>query len=74
MFARLFLLTAPVEDRAAVVVRSGVLRVGLEPVSRDKVPRDGQATAYVCTRGLCEAPTTDPDVLRAQLLSKPDPR
>ena len=37
------------------------------PLLQAKTPIDGQATAYVCERGLCEAPTTDPAVLATQL-------
>jgi uncharacterized protein YyaL (SSP411 family) len=33
----------------------------------DKVPKDGQATAYVCRQYLCEEPTTDPAALASQL-------
>ncbi|MCH9687009.1 MAG: hypothetical protein K0V04_36575, partial [Deltaproteobacteria bacterium] len=34
-----------------------------------KKARGGRATAYVCERGLCQAPTSDPAVLRTQLLA-----
>ncbi|WP_165985293.1 thioredoxin domain-containing protein [Streptomyces sp. YIM 98790] len=33
----------------------------------DRPPRDGRATAYVCRRFVCAAPTTDPGTLTAQL-------
>ncbi len=36
-----------------------------------KRARDGKATAYVCERGRCEAPTSDPKRLREQLLASP---
>jgi len=35
-----------------------------------KTARRGQATAYVCERGACELPTTDPEVFAAQLQKK----
>jgi uncharacterized protein YyaL (SSP411 family) len=44
----------------------------LVPLLRDKVSRKGQATAYVCERGVCRLPTTDPDVF-AQQLRKVEP-
>jgi uncharacterized protein YyaL (SSP411 family) len=34
-------------------------------VGRTKI--EGRATAYVCRRGVCELPVTDPDALRSQL-------
>jgi len=32
-----------------------------------KLPLDGEPTAYVCERGLCQEPTTDPERLETQL-------
>ena len=37
------------------------------PALAGKRAKRGQATAYVCERGRCEAPTSDPAVLREQL-------
>ncbi len=37
------------------------------PGAEGKRARDGKATAYVCERGVCQAPTSDPSQLRAQL-------
>ena len=39
----------------------------LAPFTAAQTPLDGQAAAYVCRDFQCEAPTADPDVLRAQL-------
>jgi len=39
----------------------------LAPAARDKGVVDGQAAAYVCERGLCGSPTTDPEELRRRL-------
>jgi hypothetical protein len=39
----------------------------LVPLLKSKVSRKGQATAYVCERGVCRLPTTDPDVFAQQL-------
>lgn len=39
------------------------------PALEGKKARGGKATAYVCLRGSCEAPTSDPGALRAQLLT-----
>ncbi len=35
----------------------------LSPVFAGKVPQDGVPAAYVCRRGVCEAPVTDPTQL-----------
>jgi uncharacterized protein YyaL (SSP411 family) len=37
------------------------------PVLEGRDPRDGRATAYVCERYACQAPTVDPAELRRQL-------
>jgi len=37
------------------------------PLLADRPPLDGRATAYVCRQFACQAPTTDPAVLAAQL-------
>ena len=37
------------------------------PLLQDRTTRDGQPTAYVCERFVCQAPTTDPAELLAQL-------
>jgi uncharacterized protein YyaL (SSP411 family) len=42
----------------------------LAPWLSGKVPRDGP-TAYVCDLGVCQAPTTEPEVLAAQLQERP---
>ncbi len=40
----------------------------LVPMLEHKVARGGKPTAYVCERGVCELPTTDPAVFARQLL------
>lgn len=37
------------------------------PTARDKHARAGASTAYVCQRGTCKLPTSDPDILARQL-------
>jgi len=37
------------------------------PAVEGKRARGGKPTAYVCERGVCQAPTSDPEQLRAQL-------
>jgi len=37
------------------------------PLLEGREPRNGHATAYVCAHYVCQAPTTDPAELRAQL-------
>jgi uncharacterized protein YyaL (SSP411 family) len=59
-----------VPNRVLTVVADGVSRDALEalvPTVRGKVARQGKATAYVCEKQTCQAPTTDPDVFARQL-------
>ena len=37
------------------------------PLVEGKLTRDGRATAYVCEGGVCDLPTTDPEVFATQL-------
>ena len=37
------------------------------PLLKDRPMREGRATAYVCRRGVCKAPVTEPDELRREL-------
>jgi uncharacterized protein YyaL (SSP411 family) len=37
------------------------------PLLRDRSTTDGRATAYVCRRGVCDRPVTDPKDLAEQL-------
>jgi len=41
---------------------------GTVPLVDGKVAREGAATAYVCEKGVCQFPTTDPQEFRAQLV------
>lgn len=41
----------------------------LVPLLEGKLTQNGKATAYVCERGVCQFPTTDPDVF-AELVRK----
>jgi uncharacterized protein YyaL (SSP411 family) len=45
----------------------------LVPPLAGKLARDGRATAYVCRRGACELPTSDPSVLLEQLMRSAAP-
>jgi uncharacterized protein YyaL (SSP411 family) len=40
----------------------------LLPSARNKTARSGKATAYVCRLGSCKQPTSDPSVLKSQIL------
>ena len=42
-------------------------RAGVVPWLADKRALGGRSTAYVCTRGACELPTSDLAVLERQL-------
>jgi uncharacterized protein YyaL (SSP411 family) len=37
------------------------------PLARDRPAKDGAATAYVCVRGACQLPVTEPSQLAALL-------
>ncbi|MFP4228485.1 MAG: thioredoxin domain-containing protein [Salinivenus sp.] len=52
-------LHRPPEDEAAIT--------RIAPFTAAQTPVNGTAAAYVCRDFRCEAPTTDPDTLRAQL-------
>jgi uncharacterized protein YyaL (SSP411 family) len=39
----------------------------LLPMVQGKVAEEGRATAYVCEHGVCQLPTSDPEVLKKQL-------
>ncbi|MEX1243180.1 MAG: hypothetical protein WEB59_03055 [Thermoanaerobaculia bacterium] len=39
----------------------------LAPLVEGKVAARGQATAYVCKRGVCDLPTTDPTIFEKQI-------
>ncbi len=57
-------------NRALLVLREGpqlAANVALVPALAGKRALAGAPTAYVCERGRCELPTSDPDVLRQQL-------
>ncbi len=60
------LLTRGPRNHVLVVVREAevdaVARAA--PIVAGKVAVDGRPTAYVCSAGVCEAPTTDPGALR----------
>jgi uncharacterized protein len=45
----------------------GAVGGDLVPLLRDRGTRDGAATAYLCERGVCRAPVTDPPALAALL-------
>jgi len=68
-------LLAPVRrgflpNRILAVVPHGGRARDLEdmlPLIQGKVAQEGRATAYVCERGVCQLPTTDPEVLARQL-------
>jgi uncharacterized protein YyaL (SSP411 family) len=59
-----------VANRVVTIVTEGTNRSALEevvPAAREKVARQGKATAYVCERQTCQAPTTDPQVFARQI-------
>ena len=55
-------------NRILTVVRENdAAQARLVPLVEGKVARDGLTTAYVCERGICELPTTDPDEFALQV-------
>lgn len=59
-----------VPHRTLVVVSEGSMlkeHAQIIPWISDKVLQNGQTTAYVCEKGLCQIPTTDPKIFRKQL-------
>jgi uncharacterized protein YyaL (SSP411 family) len=67
-----------VPNRVLTIVIDAANRSALEevlPAVREKVARRGQATAYVCEKQTCQAPTTDPGVFLRQIENaRPSPR
>jgi uncharacterized protein len=59
--------TAFVPNRALAVAAEDAQLEGAVSFFTGKVAQAGQATAYVCERGRCELPTTDPETFRRQL-------
>ncbi len=62
--------TSYVPNRVLVVATEGddqAQQEKLIPLLKKKIAKDGLTTAYVCERQVCELPTHDPKVLRAQL-------
>ncbi len=70
---------APDDPRTAALHRTALLSTapgavvavgpadGELPLLAGRVPADGAPTAYVCRGFVCDAPTTDPALLAAQL-------
>ena len=61
-------------NRALLVLREGPQldeNLSLVPALEGKRALGGEPTAYVCERGRCELPTSDPAVLRRQLADAP---
>ena len=64
------LRTAFLPNRILVIAVSGAdqkEQARLVKLLDGKVPRDGKATAYVCEGGVCDLPTTDPNVFARQI-------
>jgi len=43
-------------------------QVALIPLLEQKHPLEGRTTAYVCKKGFCKRPTSEPEVLATQIL------
>ncbi len=59
-------------NHVLAVVRGGSAlaeHARLVPLLAEKRPRDDKPTAYVCKKGYCELPTSDPAVLTRQLMT-----
>ncbi|KUN84603.1 thioredoxin domain-containing protein [Streptomyces griseoruber] len=65
--ARTLLRTALLGAAPGAVVAYGTVGSEEFPLLADRTLRDGEPTAYVCRNFTCDAPTTDPERLRAAL-------
>jgi uncharacterized protein YyaL (SSP411 family) len=64
------LRTTYVPNRVLVVTMEGPAQkdlAGLVPLVQGKVAGKGEAMAYVCRRGVCDLPTTDPAIFERQI-------
>ena len=64
------LRSAYVPNRILAVVSEGEeleRHAALVPLVARKVARDGKVTAYVCEKGVCDLPTSDPEVFERQV-------
>ncbi len=70
-FLRILSATGP-RNRVLIVVTEAEIAdmARVVPLVEGKVARAAAATAYVCQQGVCQYPTTDPEVFRAQLAGR----
>jgi uncharacterized protein YyaL (SSP411 family) len=61
------LVVAAGNEDAAAVAR-------VAPIADGKIVQHGKPTAYVCRRGVCDLPTSDPDAFERQLQPAKNPR
>jgi uncharacterized protein YyaL (SSP411 family) len=60
------------KGKPIIATLSAIRKFSMAPFTEFMVPKDGRATAYVCTNFVCKLPTTDVSQMLANLQVKSD--